>query len=81
MADHDDFAARGYGDNDLLVIRGFFRGPLTLVPRLVLVHEVMQEVMWVIGSYDMLRSVIRRDVDMEDFRPVMIHDDQQAWRA
>ena len=29
----------------------------------------------------MLRGVVGRDVDMEDFRPVMIHDDQETWRS
>jgi hypothetical protein len=66
MADHDDFAAQRCGLGDLLVIRRLFRRPLALFPGLVLVHEVMQEVMRVVGSDDMLRSVIRRDVDKKN---------------
>lgn len=75
MTDHDNSAAQGYGVRDLLVIRGLFRRPLTPFPGLVLMHKMMHEVMGVVGSDDMLRSVIGGDVDMENFRPVMIHDD------
>ena len=81
MTDHDDFAAQGHGIRDLLVIGGVFRRALTPFPRLVLMREMMQEVMRVVRSDDMLRSVIGRDIDMEDFRPVMIHDDEETWRS
>ena len=44
-------------------------------------HKMMHEVMGVVGSDDMLRSVIGGDVDMENFRPGMIHDDQETGAA
>ena len=80
VTDHDDFAAQGYGVRDLLVIRGLFRRSLSPFPGLVLMHKMMKEVMGVVGSDDMLRSVVGRDIDTKDFCPVMIHDDQETWR-
>ena len=81
MADHEDFAAQRYGISDFLVIRRLFGRRFALFPRLVLVDEVMQEVMRVAGSDDMLRSVFGSDIDMKDLRPVVIHDDQETWRS
>ena len=81
MADHEDFAAQRYGISDFLVIRRLFGRPFALFPGLVLVHEVMQEVMGVVGSDDMLRSVFGSDIDMKDLRPVVIHDDQEISRS
>ena len=81
MADDDDFAAQRCCLGDLLEIGGLFRRPLALFPGLVLVHEVMQEVMRVVGSDDMLRYVIGRDIDLKDLRPMVIHDDQETWRS
>ncbi len=81
ISDHDDLCARVDSVGDRLVMRELFRRPLTLLPRLDHVREVMQEVMGVVGSYDVLRSVIGHDVDMEILRPLTIHDDQQVWRG
>ena len=81
MTDHDDFSAGGHGIRNLFVIRRLFRRPLTPFPGLVLVDKMMQKVMGIVGSDHMLRSVSRRDIDMKNFRPVMIHNDQQTWRS
>ncbi len=42
--------------------------------------KMMQEVMGVVGSDDMLRSVVGRDVDLKDLCLVVIHDNQETWR-
>ena len=44
-------------------------------------REMMQEVMGIVGSDAMLRIVIGGDIDMENFRLVMIDDDQETWRG
>jgi hypothetical protein len=81
MTNHDDFAAQRHGVGDPRVVRGLFRRTLTpSFPRLILVLEMMQEVMRIVGSDDVFRSLIGHDIDMENLCPVMIDDDQEIWR-
>jgi hypothetical protein len=43
-------------------------------------HEMMQEVVGVVGFDHMLRGFIGRNIDMESFGAVMIHGDQETRR-
>ena len=92
VPDHDDTAtACCQGRGDLLVEVLMLWGPLALLTRLVLVREVMQEMMRIVGFDLVHRNVVGTNIDLVDPRLVMIHDDQQPrggwsdirsdWRA
>ena len=80
VADHDDFAAQSHSLRDLFVVRRLFRRALSPFSRLVFMREMMQDVMGVVGPEDML-GVVGRVIDTEYFGPVIIDDDQEAWRG
>ena len=80
MTNHDNFAGQRHGVGDPRIIRGLFRRTLTSFPRLILMLEMMQEVMRIVGSDDVFSSLIGHDIDMENLRPMMIDDDQEVWR-
>ena len=81
MTNHNDFATQRHGGGDPPVIRGLLRRTLTSLPRLILMLEMMQEVMRIVGTDGVFRSLIRHYIDMENLCPMMIDDDQKIWRA
>ena len=54
MTHHYNSAAERYGFSDPVVIGGVLWKPLTAFPQLLLLRKMMQEVMRVIGSDDVL---------------------------
>ena len=81
VAGHDEFAAESDGLRDLFVICRLFSRALSPFTRLVLMREMMQDVVGVVGPEDMLTGVVGSVIEMEYFSPVIIHDDQEAWRG
>ena len=78
MTNDNNSATQRHGVGYSRVIRGLFRRSLAPFTGLILVHEMVQEVMRVVGSDHVFRSVIGRNIDMENLCPMMIDDDQQV---
>ena len=80
MTNDNNSTAQRHGVGDPRVIRGLFWRSLAPFTGLILVHEMVQEVMRVVGFDHVFRSLVGRNIDMENLCPMMIDDDQQVWR-
>jgi hypothetical protein len=80
MTDDHDPSADRRGMSDLFIKGGFFQSPLTLFSQLILMHEIMQAVMRIVGSGRLLRDILRGDIDLENPGPMMVNDDQEIRR-
>ncbi len=81
MADDDDAAVGdggGDGEGDVFVKAGVFGGAFAGLAGLVLVGQVMQDVMRVMGFDDVVRGVRGAQVEMVDAGFVVIDGDQEV---